>query len=391
MLISFINFCLGYVKIETDGYYIERFINECIKKGIYLWGLEKKENGLVVAKVRIKKLDILKQIAKKNQCIIIVKGERGIPILWKQYNKRKVFIIATFVLIVLINGLSKFVWNIEIQGNERISSDEILKIAQSNGIKIGKLIKNIKVEEVTNKIRIEKSDISWVGIDVKGTNVIIKIVEADEKPEIIDENDYSNIIANKEGKIEKIYAQNGTAMVKEGDFVKKGDILIAGWMEGEFTDKQYVNASGVVKATIKYTKNEKIEKKEIKREQTGKKERKIAINFKNFQINFYKRLSKFKFYDTIYTEKKLRLFPNLYLPIKVILYDNYEVNELETYNDYETAKCYGEQKLRDETMNLINGEIINQTTDIMEYDNYYLVRITYEVIEEIGTKEKIMF
>lgn len=87
-----------------------------------------------------------------------------------------------------------------------------------------------------------------------------------------------------------------------------------------------MNASGVVKATIKYAKSKKIEKSEIKREHTGKKDKKIVIKINNFKINLYKRLSKLKKYDTIYAEKKLKIFPNLYLTVKLILYDNYEVN-----------------------------------------------------------------
>lgn len=59
------------------------------------------------------------------------------------------------------------------------------------------------------------------GIHIKGTNVIIEIVEADKKPDIIDEKEYCNIITKSDGVITKINVQNGTALVKEGDVVKK--------------------------------------------------------------------------------------------------------------------------------------------------------------------------
>lgn len=59
------------------------------------------------------------------------------------------------------------------------------------------------------------------GIHIKGTNVIIEIVEADKKPNIIDENEYCNIITESDGIITKINVQNGTALVKVGDVVKK--------------------------------------------------------------------------------------------------------------------------------------------------------------------------
>lgn len=59
------------------------------------------------------------------------------------------------------------------------------------------------------------------GIHIRGTNAIIEIVEADKKPNIVNEDEYCNIVTDKEGIITKINVQNGTALVKEGDIVKK--------------------------------------------------------------------------------------------------------------------------------------------------------------------------
>lgn len=37
-----IYYILGYVNISVEGYFIERFINICISKGILLWNLKEK-------------------------------------------------------------------------------------------------------------------------------------------------------------------------------------------------------------------------------------------------------------------------------------------------------------------------------------------------------------
>ena len=78
----------------------------------------------------------------------------------------------------------------------------------------------INTKEVINNIRLKRNDIAWIGVNIKGTNAIVSIVEADKKPEIIDENEYCNIVTRKDGIITKINVQNGTALVKEGDIVK---------------------------------------------------------------------------------------------------------------------------------------------------------------------------
>ena len=92
------------------------------------------------------------------------------------------------------------------------------------------------------------------GIELKGTNAIVKLVKADEKPEIIDENEYCNIVSDKAGIITKINAQAGTINVKVGDTVNEGEILVKGWMEGKYTGIRYVHAKGEIEAKVWHTK-----------------------------------------------------------------------------------------------------------------------------------------
>ena len=247
----------------------------------------------------------------------------------------------------------------------------------------------MNTKKIINQIRIERQDFAWVGIEFKGTNAIVKIVKASSKPETVDENYFCNIVANKDAKITKITTKNGTALVTVGTEVKKGDILIAGWMQGEHTEKYFVNASGEIKGEINYSQTEKIMKKEVKREQTGKKEKKFSIKINNFKINLYKKFSKFKKYDTIVAEKNLKLFKNFYLPITIIENTNFEVNETEENRNYEQAKELGELTAKGK-LNALNFEKLqNQETEVEEKEDCFEVKVTYQVIEEIGTKEKI--
>ena len=385
-----LNYIIGYVNIQIEGYYIERFITTSIKDGILLWNIKRKNANLVFAKVSTYQLEKLKENARRNQCLVTVKSQKGVPYLLKKYSKRKSFLITLLILVIMSIALSKFVWNIEVTGNTTVNSEDIIKIVNDEGIKKGTLKSKVKIEKIVNKIRLLREDISWVGIEIKGTNVIISIVEAEKKPEIVDENDFSNIVASKDGVITKAYAQNGSLMVKEGDEVKKGDILISGTIEEKYADKYYVNAIGEVKAKVLYSKTARVSKNEIKRDRTGKKNTKFAIKINNFKINLFKTLSKFKNYDTIYTNKKIKILPNFYLPIEICKYTNYEVNLNSVEHSEDEAKQIGEKQAKEELSKLIEDkEISNTYTEIEDLGDYYNIKVTYEVIEEIGTKEKI--
>ena len=154
--------------------------------------------------------------------------------------------------------LSRFIWNIEITGNQAVSTDEIQKSLEEKGLTIGKIKSKVDTKQIINDIRLERDDIAWIGINIEGTNAKVEIVEADKKPEIIDPEDYCNIISDKEGVITKITTQNGTALVKPGDVVKKGTILIGGWIEGKYTGTRYLHSEGEIQAKVWYSKKEKM-------------------------------------------------------------------------------------------------------------------------------------
>ena len=135
---------------------------------------------------------------------------------------------------------------------------EIMQIIENEGIKKGIYKKKVNVQGLINKIRLEREDVAWVGMEIKGTNLIIKVAEADEKPEIINEDEYCNIIANKDGVVVKVEAQNGIPIVKEGDVVKRGDILVQGWIEGKYTGARNVHAEGKILAKVWYSDKEKV-------------------------------------------------------------------------------------------------------------------------------------
>ncbi len=388
-----LGYILGYLRLEIEGYYIERFINICKTNGIMIWNLKRKRDIQLYLNVRIKDFKELCKIARKTRCKVKIKKKKGLPFLLHKYKKRKIFIFLLILLIVLVMLSSNFVWNVEIRVENDAELTNILEDIENAGLKTGKLKSQINTKEIINKIRLERKDIAWAGIELKGTNAIVKLVKADQKPDIIDENEYCSIISDKAGIITKINAQAGTANVKVGDTVNEGESLINGWMEGKYTGIRYVHSKGEIEAKVWHTKNKKILYNTTEKKETGNLENKYTINFNNFKINLGKGVSKFKIYDTIEAESKLRLFSNFYLPISITKITNKELEEIQKNYNIEEAKNIGIQELQQELDNEIvdKDKIVNRNINIYEKEDGVDVYVTYEVLENIGTNEKIVF
>lgn len=388
-----LNAILGYVTIEIEGYFIERFMNLCNNSKIFLWNLKRTHSTRIIINVGLHDFKKLKPIAKKTKCKVKIQKKKGLPFIMHKYQKRKVFMIFFLLIIMTTIALSNFIWNIEITGTNKIAKEEIKQILEANNFKIGTCKIGIETKPIIQKIRLEREDIAWVGIEINGTNATVKIVEADQKPEIIPEEEYCNIIATKDAMIVKITAQNGTSLVKEGDLVTKGSILVGGWLEGKYTGTRYVHANGEVQAKVWYSQKIEVPFHQVKKAKTGATENKYSVKINNFEINLSKRLSKFEKYDTIETDKKLKLFSNFYLPIEIhkTTYEEYKQQEI-LYN-MEEAKNIGieqaKQKLEEQIEN--KEAILDQKVHTEQTQNGVEVELTYEVLENITTKEKIVF
>lgn len=385
-----IRLILGYVRIEVEGYYIERFINICNSRKILIWNLKREKNVKLFLNIGISDFKKLGEIARKTKCRVKIQNKKGIPFLLNRYKKRRIFGIFLIILIILIYFSSLFVWNVDIIVKDDLEINGIKDDLESLGLKRGIGKSKIDTEYIINKLLLDRGDISWIGIDIEGTSAIVSIVKADESPDIVDNRDYSNIVAKKDGMITKIIARNGTVKVKVGDIVQKGTVLIEGVMEGKYTEARKVHSLGEVQAKVWYTKSGRVYFKQNVKSKTGKEEIKYELNFNNYTLKLYDKFSKFDLYDTERISKNLKLGKNFYLPIGITKIINKEEYEEQVQYNIEEAKEVAVKSLSVEIESEIEHkeDICDKIVKTQESTDYVEVQIVYEVLEDIGVDEK---
>lgn len=163
-------------------------------------------------------------------------------------------------------------------------------------------------------------------------------------------------------------------------------------MEGKYTGTRYVHGAGEITAKVWYSKKEKMELKQSSVKQTGNTYKKYCIKINNFEINLNKRLPKFQKYDTIDEEKKLKLFSDFYLPITLGISTYYELEEEQNLYTKEQVVEVLTEKLKSELSEEIKDK--DNISDIQintnESGTFVEVEVIYEVLESIGTEEKII-
>lgn len=396
MFKSLWNYFKGYVIIEITGFSIERFLNLCLHKSIYIYDLRETKNG-VTCKVKINDFKNLRFISKKTGCKFKIISKYGFPFLVFKNRKRKLFFIGICVFIFFLYFSSSFIWSINIIGNNKVDNNQILKFCKEKNLYVGSYKKRIDPKKLQTDIKNNFDEISWVSIQIKGTLATIKVSE-----NIIIENNTvqkepCDIIANETGIITEIVTRSGNPLVKAKDIVEKGQTLVSGELilkEGEEVKGSYLTYSDAdIKAKIEKEISVSIPFEYYVKEYTGKSKKEyelLAFN-KNFYLNFIKHNISYENYDKIISRTELKLSENFSLPfiIKKIQYKEYIL--VKKLYSLDKAKILSDKLITEKITELIDfsSDIINKNISYNQSTDKLTATAKLTIIQNIGEKVPI--
>lgn len=220
-----------YIKIRFFGHSPERFLNLCRQKQIAIWDLESNSDTYSCC-MHAKDFKKMKALARKTKVKLKIIEKHGLSFFLFRYRKRRLFFLGMLLAFCVVIFLSRFIWDIEIRGNQRISDDVIYDYLKDKKVYHGMMKTKLDCENICKEIRLDFNEITWVSASLNGTSLIIDVREGKQavKEEEIVEGQY-DIIAQTDGMITSIVTRKGAAKVKRGDSVKAGDVLVSGLLE----------------------------------------------------------------------------------------------------------------------------------------------------------------
>lgn len=313
----------GYLKVRIQGKRIERFVNLCRNRGIVLWQLCWDTNQEVLYFcISLKDFYRLRPMARKCKVHPIVVKRYGLPFLIGHMRRRASFCLGVAGCFALVLFLSTRIWGISVEGQSYHTKESILKYLDSIDIYGGIDGRTLECSRLEEQIRQQYNDIGWVSVEKKGSKIYIRIREVllvqkkkEKKP--------AHLIAEEDGKVVSIVTRSGTAKVKAGDRVKKGDVLISGTVDiygdnQELVETKYVHAEGTVILSVKENYQDTLEKQYQKKVYTGRTKKIYEWQLgdkKFFCYNPLKNLETFEKYDIIREGGKLCPFLSQRFPV----------------------------------------------------------------------------
>ncbi len=354
-----------YLEVSNE---LNRFIKKCIDNNINLYNISYVKDKMVVLidvkdYLKIKRLNYYSKIR-------VVKYD-GLLNIKKIIKDNMFFISVIFLSFIWMNLLTNYIVDIKIihsnNGIRRLLKEELDK----NNIKKFSLAYSFEeLDNITKKILADnKNNLEWVSIKkdgmkyiVRAEERIIKNVEASDKPR--------DIVASKDAYITKVISSKGNVLVRQGEYVKKGTVLISGKITLYEDVKGVTSASGSVYGNVWYECTVETPKEISSERLTGRKRYNLNVGNKILLRNKYQN----------FRQKNIREIKIFGLKIK--FYREEEVEIIKTKTDDE----YALRRLKEEFDKKLNGKgvIIYQKVLKKEENNstikYRVFIITNELI-----------
>ena len=246
-----------------------------------------------------------------------IKSEQtGIVAIVKRHRGRVGVAVGGLLAVIMVVISSRFVWDIEITGNERVPTEEIEAALGEHGLLLGAYKPSLDLKALCDRIVIERGGISWISVDLRGTVAEVEVRETTDA-DIVSLSQPSNLVAACDGQIVSVEAYGGKSEVKVGQTVKRGDVLVSGVIDSEALGYRLVRARGKVLASVTTRFSVSVPLAATEKTATGnvKTEKKIKIFSKTAEL-FKKTNISYEKYDTIEETKRISLF-GVRLPVFV--------------------------------------------------------------------------
>ena len=125
------------------------------------------------------------------------------------------------------------VWDVRIEGNEQLPSSVIEKALEDVGVAPGVGWGSFSASDKELELLESTPEIGWVNINRRGVVAYVTVKEKNIKEEPAPLPLYSNVVSAYDCVIEEITVTSGVAVVKAGDTVRRGDLLISGVIPAE--------------------------------------------------------------------------------------------------------------------------------------------------------------
>lgn len=380
----------GTAEIKITGACPEDFLTRITSQGVRFRNYRKTDELTALMEIPCSSLDTARYAAKKTMCTMETVSVKGTLPSLRGMKKRILVPVLLLLLVWVVFFLQSHIWFFRVQGSTTIPQEKILRTLEECGVGFWTKTDKLDMNRLKNQMLTKLPELGWFTINTKGGIATVVVRQRAEKPTASESAAPANVIAAKNGLITSVTTTGGTQVVKPGDMVSAGQLLISGVTnldktlmmtraEGEVYARTWTQIQGLLP--------EKIQKKSY----IGTQQTIYSLTFgkKTIKISKSSGISHGD-YDKIIIRKPLTLPGGFTLPIclnKATLRP-YTLQDV-PIKEADAASLLEETAMAQLLSELKAGRVLSWDVSSQKEGDVYRISGTAECQEEIGTVVEI--
>ncbi len=386
MLKSLINRLRGQVRVRAECAFPERVLNLCGAQDLSFWDLQWESPTAFTCRLSRRDWKTLREAGKKLDCTFDLVGLEGAPYFLVRFRHRQALVLGLVSCALALFLGSFFIWDFQVEGNETVPTERILRALEKNGVGLGTFGLSLDGENIRNHVLLDVPELSWIAVNVSGCRANVQVRERTPPPVMIDRREPCNLVARRAGLVRKVQTIGGVACVVPGSAVTKGQILISGVEDTDTVGARVLAGMGKVEARTWYDLTAAMPLTVLEKQYTGQEKTGVSLIFGSRRIKFFSNSSiDGAEYDKIPRRSPLNLL-GVPLPVTVVT---------ETRRFYEavprTRTAAGAEKAAEailtaqlHDMVMPHGEVKSTLCSSRQRGDTLIVTLSAECLEEIG-------
>ena len=376
----------GSVRVEVSGAAPQRLLNAMSEADMPFWDAVPQDAFTICLGLYSRDLRDAKALASRCQCELKLLRESGAPVVKRRLRRRVALLVTAVCCFALLAASSLFVWDIRVEGNEQVSTGEILRALAGCGVEPGAFWPGWSSDEIRNSVILDIPELAWLGVSVDSSRAVIRVRERTEAPELVNSEGMGSVTARTTGIIDSMRVYQGAPLVAVGDAVVVGETLVSGEMPSEVGDTRYVRASAEIRARTWYEMSASAPLEYSGLEQSDCRTR-WALVIGDKRINFYLGSSQTPTgCGKIITEYPLAWEGVFTLPVTLVREQTLEYDSAAAAEDEEELSGRLEAVLRSTLERELSGrgEILDAQFTSSASDGRFVVTMRAECMEDIA-------
>lgn len=375
------------ITLELEGLMLERLLCKALAEGAQFAHAARLTRRRIAVTCAPRSARILRALAAKYHIDCRVTRTGGVSAIIARAKARITLIAAFGTALILSAMYLSRVWIVDVRLIRGTNAPAGVEYAlEKSGVEIGASIADIDAELAA--LRLNALDgCAHASVEREGVVVVAEIACEEPSPGLYDISYARDLVALCDGVVASVNVKSGTAMVKPGDTVRRGQVLIAGEERATQEETVSVGALGSVTARIWREGSAQDSVYAAEKRYTGRESVSIQLSLPWYSIPM-ESSGEFTLYDT---ETSREYIGGLFVPMYIEREVRREYELVPVKRDQQALRAALENQALSAALAVVeenapeNAEIIDKWTDFsMIESDILLARAVIELEAEIA-------